>query len=364
MLARRRRRARSRAWQASAAARTPDAARGGARRRRRCASCALAVPNRPGVDRRASRWRSGAPASTSRTWRSTPSPDSARGSDRAVGRRRASRPRAPTRCIAELGHGGTRQRAERADAALRARAGRCEGTLAPPPDKSISHRAALLGAMADAPVRIANYLDAADTRSTLARGRRRSARSSRADAARRGRRSAAPACARRASPTAAIDVGNAGTLMRLLPGWLAAQEGERSRSTATSRSAGGRSTGSPSRCALMGATIEATDGRFPPLTVAGAALHGHRLRAAGRQRAGEVVRAARRPAAPRARRRSSSRRRSRDHTERMLARVPLRARRIGTARARSPVTVSVERVERCRAALDAGPRRPLLGGLL
>ena len=92
-----------------------------------------------------------------------------------------------------------------------------------------------------------NYLDAADTRSTLAlvapavegrwpatgveplltRPRRRPAR-------------------RRVRPT--IDVGNAGTLLRLLPGWLAGQEGGAGRSTATTRSAAARSTGSPRRC--------------------------------------------------------------------------------------------------------------------
>ena len=37
-----------------------------------------------------------------------------------------------------------------------------------PADKSISHRAALIGAMASEPVHVRNYLDAADTRSTLA----------------------------------------------------------------------------------------------------------------------------------------------------------------------------------------------------
>ena len=38
----------------------------------------------------------------------------------------------------------------------------------PPPDKSLSHRAALLAAMTDEPVAITGYLDAADTNSTLA----------------------------------------------------------------------------------------------------------------------------------------------------------------------------------------------------
>ena len=41
------------------------------------------------------------------------------------------------------------------------------GTLAAPPDKSISHRAALLAAMTSDPVQVTGYLDAEDTRSTL-----------------------------------------------------------------------------------------------------------------------------------------------------------------------------------------------------
>src|SRR5438270_510386 len=41
------------------------------------------------------------------------------------------------------------------------------GELTAPPDKSISHRAALLGAMASEPVRIERFLHAADTTATL-----------------------------------------------------------------------------------------------------------------------------------------------------------------------------------------------------
>ncbi len=44
------------------------------------------------------------------------------------------------------------------------------GKVRAPADKSISHRAALLGAMSSEPVRIERYLQAADTTSTL-RGR-------------------------------------------------------------------------------------------------------------------------------------------------------------------------------------------------
>src|SRR5205807_9564790 len=45
--------------------------------------------------------------------------------------------------------------------------GPLRGRLRVPADKSISHRAAILAAMASEPVRIVGYLEAADTRSTL-----------------------------------------------------------------------------------------------------------------------------------------------------------------------------------------------------
>jgi 3-phosphoshikimate 1-carboxyvinyltransferase len=45
--------------------------------------------------------------------------------------------------------------------------GPLRGALRPPPDKSISHRAALIAAMGEGETRIEGYLDAADTRSTL-----------------------------------------------------------------------------------------------------------------------------------------------------------------------------------------------------
>ena len=45
--------------------------------------------------------------------------------------------------------------------------GPLRGTLTAPPDKSLSHRAALLAAMASEPVFVRNYLRAEDTLSTL-----------------------------------------------------------------------------------------------------------------------------------------------------------------------------------------------------
>ena len=147
---------------------------------------------------------------------------------------------------------------------------RLRGTIVAPPDKSISHRAALLGAMASEPVRITGYLDAEDTNSTLAAvtalgalvDRRADEIVLRGAGLREARETQAP-----------IDVGNAGTLMRLLPGWLAGQEG---RSFTLDGDASIRRrpvdrVAEPLR--RMGARIEATGDRFPPFTVHGARLH-------------------------------------------------------------------------------------------
>jgi len=151
--------------------------------------------------------------------------------------------------------------------------GGLRGTLRVPGDKSISHRAALLGAMSSGPVRVRGYLHAADTESTLAAVQALGARVARGAApgeltihgvGLRGPRSL----------DRPIDVGNAGTLMRLLPGWLAGQPGrawtldgdDSIRRRPVDRVA------EPLR--LMGARIEAREGRLPPFAVHGAALHG------------------------------------------------------------------------------------------
>jgi 3-phosphoshikimate 1-carboxyvinyltransferase len=148
---------------------------------------------------------------------------------------------------------------------------RLRGRLRPPADKSISHRAAIIGAMAAEPVRITNYLHAADTDSTLAAvadlGAIVERRNGEVLLRGGGMRSAQ-------APGRPIDVGNAGTLMRLLPGWLAFQQdvsftldGDESiRRRPVDRIA------SPLRA--MGARIEAREDRYPPFTVHGGALHG------------------------------------------------------------------------------------------
>ena len=143
------------------------------------------------------------------------------------------------------------------------------GELRPPTDKSISHRAAILGAMAAEPVRIRGYLDAADTNSTLQAVQRLGALvqvgADEVLVRGTGLRDAAV-------PDGPIDVGNAGTLMRLLPGWLAAQEGRAYTldGDASIRRRPVDRIAEPLR--LMGASIDATDGRLPPFTVDGARL--------------------------------------------------------------------------------------------
>jgi len=149
--------------------------------------------------------------------------------------------------------------------------GPLRGRLRVPADKSISHRAALMAAMAAEPVTVSNYLQAADTRSTL-----EAVRELGAIVEERGEELVIRGCGLRNAqqPAARIDVGNAGTLMRLLPGWLAFQQGgifkldgdDSIRRRPIDRIA--------DPLELMGARIEARQGRFPPFTVYGAPLVG------------------------------------------------------------------------------------------
>ncbi|MEA2221451.1 MAG: 3-phosphoshikimate 1-carboxyvinyltransferase, partial [Solirubrobacteraceae bacterium] len=145
------------------------------------------------------------------------------------------------------------------------------GAVDAPPDKSISHRAALFGAMSSGEVRIADYLHAADTTSTLD-----AVRALGADVA----VSASEVVVRGVGldgardPGAPIDVGNAGTLMRLLPGWLAAQEGRAFTLDGDASIRRRPVDRIVTPLAAMGAQLEPTDGRFPPLHVRGTALRG------------------------------------------------------------------------------------------
>jgi 3-phosphoshikimate 1-carboxyvinyltransferase len=149
------------------------------------------------------------------------------------------------------------------------------GELRAPADKSISHRAALLGAMSSEPVRIERYLHAADTISTLDAMRALGALVEvRAGASGDGEVVIRGTGLREArQPEGPIDVGNAGTLMRLLPGWLATQE-DRSFTLDGDASIRRRPVDRIAvPLAQMGATIDAREGRYPPFTVRGARLH-------------------------------------------------------------------------------------------
>jgi len=194
-------------------------------------------------------------------------------------------------------------------------AGGLSGKLRAPADKSISHRAALLGAMASEPVRIKGYLHAADTTSTLEAVHALGALVEvheqevvvRGTGLREAHQSDGP-----------IDVGNAGTLLRLLPGWLAAQEG----STFTLDGDESIRRRPVDRIAIplrqMGAELHARGGRFPPLEVRGARLRAisYELEVASAQVKSCILLAA---LAADGATTVGEPARSRDHTERMLA---------------------------------------------
>lgn len=151
--------------------------------------------------------------------------------------------------------------------------GPLRGSLRPPSDKSISHRAALIAAMGEGETFISLYLDAADTRSTLAAIEAVGSRVERLKGSPAGGLRIQGVGLRGAAP-AKIDVGNAGTLLRLLPGWLAGQEGaswtldgdESIRRRPVDRIAVPLS--------RMGARLSCRDDRLPPLRIDGAPLHG------------------------------------------------------------------------------------------
>jgi 3-phosphoshikimate 1-carboxyvinyltransferase len=196
-------------------------------------------------------------------------------------------------------------------------ASRLSGELRAPPDKSISHRAALLGAMASEPVRIERYLHAADTTSTLDAVRALGALVEVHD---EGVVVRGTGLREAREPERPIDVGNAGTLLRLLPGWLAAQEGrsftldgdESIRRRPVDRIA------EPLR--QLGAEVQAESGRFPPLQVRGARLRAisYELPVASAQVKSCLLLAA---LAADGATTVGEPARSRDHTERMLLRA-------------------------------------------
>ncbi len=148
---------------------------------------------------------------------------------------------------------------------------RVRGRVRPPGDKSISHRYALLSAIADGPSRITGYSTGADCASTLACLRAlgvdidvtgRDATGLQLSVAGRG-------LGGLRAPTTVLDAGNSGSTMRMLSGLLAAHPFEASITGDESLQR------RPMRRIIvplerMGARIDSTDGR-PPLTVHGRA---------------------------------------------------------------------------------------------
>jgi 3-phosphoshikimate 1-carboxyvinyltransferase len=196
--------------------------------------------------------------------------------------------------------------------------GPLRGTLRPPGDKSISHRAALIAAMGEGETTIEGYLDSADTRSTLTAVAALGAEVEGVSADEIDPVISVRGVGLRGADPAAIDVGNAGTLLRLLPGWLAGQPG-RSWTLDGDDSIRRRPV---DRIAVplrkMGARLSCREDRLPPLEVEGSELSAveHELPVASAQVKSCLLFAGllaegqtwvREPA------------RSRDHTERMLS---------------------------------------------
>jgi 3-phosphoshikimate 1-carboxyvinyltransferase len=145
---------------------------------------------------------------------------------------------------------------------------RVRGRLTVPGDKSISHRYALLAALAEGRSELSNYAPGADCQSTLT-----CLRGLGVEIARSGNAITIEGRGLRGfrSPAAPLDAGNSGTTMRMLAGILAAQP-----FTATMIGDASLSR-RPMRRVIdplgqMGARIDAVDGHAP-LTVHGTTLH-------------------------------------------------------------------------------------------
>jgi 3-phosphoshikimate 1-carboxyvinyltransferase len=149
-------------------------------------------------------------------------------------------------------------------------AGRLNGLITLPGDKSISHRYAMIASLAEGTSKISNYSTGADCHSTLGcvralgitveeQGTTVTIQGQGLDGWKQ--------------PSSDLDAGNSGSTIRMISGLLAAQP-------FTSRIFGDESlTKRPMGRVIkpleqMGARIEARDGQYPPLTIHGGSLHG------------------------------------------------------------------------------------------
>jgi 3-phosphoshikimate 1-carboxyvinyltransferase len=194
-------------------------------------------------------------------------------------------------------------------------AGPIQGEIAVPGDKSISHRAIMLAALADGTSCIDGFLEGEDTRATAAVFREL------------GVAIETPASSQRivhgvgidglSAPSGPLDCGNAGTGMRLLAGVLAGQAfdsvlvGDASLSRRPMRRV-------IEPLARMGAMIDSEEGGLPPLRIHGRALRGiaYELPVASAQVKSAVLLAGLRASGTTEVREPHP---TRDYTERMLA---------------------------------------------
>jgi len=143
-----------------------------------------------------------------------------------------------------------------------------EGHVAVPGDKSISHRAVLIGALCDGEIRVSGFGRSADTEATIAAVRALGAEVVDEDVDTLRVHGAGLHGLR--APDDPIDCGNAGTLMRLLSGVVAGQQGRTELvGDASLSSRPMERIAEPLR--RMGATVETTDGHAP-LFVGGGSL--------------------------------------------------------------------------------------------
>jgi 3-phosphoshikimate 1-carboxyvinyltransferase len=144
---------------------------------------------------------------------------------------------------------------------------RLRGTVVAPADKSLSHRAALVAAMTSEPVKVTNFLRAEDTLSTLRAVQALGVlvQDGGDELILRG-----PGLRAAAEPDHVIDVGNAGTLIRLISGWLAGQSGGGRWTLDGDASIRRRPMGRVIEpLSQMGASISAREGGLAPLTIEG-----------------------------------------------------------------------------------------------
>lgn len=187
------------------------------------------------------------------------------------------------------------------------------GTVTVPGDKSISHRALMLGAIADGTTSVRGFLDGEDCLASLAALRAMGVNITRPEATELVVEGVGKAGLK--VPAGALDMGNSGTAMRLFAGLLAGQSfsSELTGDASLSKRPMDRVVRPLS---MMGASIQSSEG-YPPLVIDGQSLHGlvysmpvasaqvkSAILLAGLYATGEVV--VHQPAI------------TRDHTERML----------------------------------------------